>query len=216
MKTYCIYMHKNKINGKVYIGQTCQKLDQRFRNGEGYKKCTYFYKAIQKYGWNNFEHIVLENGLTLNQANKREQYYIKLYNSNNKSNGYNSTSGGMNFKMSEEQKIKLSKIKKGKPGIKHTQEYKDNMSKIMKQRWKDKEEREKLCKAMKENHADFKGGKHPKAKKVMRLDTQEIFNSCGEAAISINKNWIQGGKSIARAARGERITAYGIKWRYLK
>ena len=27
--TYCVYMHKNKINGKMYIGQTCQTLKQR-------------------------------------------------------------------------------------------------------------------------------------------------------------------------------------------
>lgn len=51
---YTIYMHRNKINGKSYIGQTFQKPEERWKNGAGYKSCTYFYAAIQKYGWNNF------------------------------------------------------------------------------------------------------------------------------------------------------------------
>lgn len=46
-KTYTIYMHKNKINNKVYIGQTCQKPEYRWNNGNGYKTQTYFYSAIQ-------------------------------------------------------------------------------------------------------------------------------------------------------------------------
>lgn len=52
MKT--IYLHRNKSNGKVYIGQTIQSIENRWKNGNGYKPCTYFYKAIQKYGWENF------------------------------------------------------------------------------------------------------------------------------------------------------------------
>ncbi len=215
-KKYCIYMHRNKRNGKIYIGQTSQKLNQRFRNGKGYINCSYFYKAIQKYGWENFEHLVLEDNLTSEQANIREQYYIKLYDATNKTKGYNTNSGGKNFIMSDEQRKKLSIIKTGKPGTKHTQTYKQQMSILMKKRWQNKQERAELCKNMKKNHADFKGGNHPEAKKVMRMDTKEIFSCCGEAAISINKDWVQGGKTIARAARGERKTAYGLEWRYIK
>ena len=57
---YTVYMHKNKINGKVYIGITSQQpVKRRWRKGSCYKNCNKFYKAIQKYGWNNFEHIIL-------------------------------------------------------------------------------------------------------------------------------------------------------------
>jgi hypothetical protein len=41
-------MHKNKINGKRYIGQTYTSLQDRFgKDGIGYKGCTIFYNAIQ-------------------------------------------------------------------------------------------------------------------------------------------------------------------------
>ena len=49
---YIIYMHKNKINNMVYIGQTCQNPPSRRwgANGGGYINSDKFYKAIQKYG----------------------------------------------------------------------------------------------------------------------------------------------------------------------
>lgn len=47
MKTGVIYMHRNLINNKVYIGQTIQKPEYRWRNkGKGYKDSSLFYKAI--------------------------------------------------------------------------------------------------------------------------------------------------------------------------
>ena len=46
---YTVYMHKNKINGKVYIGITKQKPKYRWHNGEGYNHQV-FKRAIDKYG----------------------------------------------------------------------------------------------------------------------------------------------------------------------
>lgn len=89
---YKIYMHKNKVNEKVYIGQTKQSLKSRWENGYGYRECPKFWNAIQKYGWDNFEHILIEDNLTLEEANKKEQYYIQKYDSVN--NGYNISIGG--------------------------------------------------------------------------------------------------------------------------
>ena len=51
-KLYAIYIHKNKINNKVYVGQTCQR-HVNFRwghNGNHYKDQPKFFKAIKKYG----------------------------------------------------------------------------------------------------------------------------------------------------------------------
>ena len=109
---YTIYMHRNKINGKIYIGQTCQKPSYRWkRNGKGYETCEIMWKAIQKYGWNNFEHIILKSNLTLEEANFYEKYYIKKFNSTNKQFGYNIRKGGKNTPLSEETKKNISNLK---------------------------------------------------------------------------------------------------------
>ena len=95
-KSRCIYLHRNKINGKTYVGQTVHQdnLNKRtYSNGNGYKgknkngNDSKFWRAIQKYGWNNFEHIILEKDIpTLEIANERERYWIAFYNSYKKKN----------------------------------------------------------------------------------------------------------------------------------
>lgn len=104
---YTVYIHKNKINGKVYIGQTCQKPEKRWDNGRGYETSPRFYNAILKYGWDNFEHIILYTNLTSEEANQKEQELIKSYNSTDENFGYNITYGGKNFHHSEETKKKI-------------------------------------------------------------------------------------------------------------
>lgn len=89
---YVVYMHRNKINGKVYIGQT-KNYKKRCAPGN-YKGCTKFYNAIQKYGWNNFSHSFLKEGLTQQQADFWECFYIKIFNSTNDAKGYNLSQGG--------------------------------------------------------------------------------------------------------------------------
>ena len=104
---YVIYAHRNKINNKYYIGQTCQKPECRWgKEGNNYKNQPKFYAAILKYGWDNFEHIILDINLNQEQANEREKYYIIFYDSLN--NGYNATDGGKNRTLSEEEKRQIS------------------------------------------------------------------------------------------------------------
>lgn len=64
-KKYCIYIYTNKTNGKKYVGQTCQQVEARWKYRDGYKNNIYFYRAIQKYGWDNFEHQIIKNILSL-------------------------------------------------------------------------------------------------------------------------------------------------------
>ena len=107
---YIVYQHKNKINSKVYIGITSRTPEERWgSNGCNYKSSPYFYNAIQKYGWNNFEHNILYTNLTKEEACKKEQELIKSFNSMDREFGYNSTSGGETFIMNEETKQKISK-----------------------------------------------------------------------------------------------------------
>ena len=93
-KLYCVYMHRNKINDKKYIGITCRKPEHRWgKDGHSYKGQV-FKKAIDKYGWNNFDHVILFNELSAEDAYKKEQELIKLYKSNQKEFGYNLSVGG--------------------------------------------------------------------------------------------------------------------------
>ena len=51
MKEYIVYIHKNKIDGKEYIGLTSlSPPTKRWQNGKGYKTQIKFYRAIEKYG----------------------------------------------------------------------------------------------------------------------------------------------------------------------
>nr|DAZ25536.1 MAG TPA: intron associated endonuclease [Caudoviricetes sp.] len=93
-KKYFVYAHENKFNGKVYIGITGQdRPEQRWQNGSGYKR-TYFYNAIQKYGWDGFEHKILFSGITKEQAFDIEKRLIKELHSNEREYGYNIAEGG--------------------------------------------------------------------------------------------------------------------------
>lgn len=114
-RQYKIYAHINKISGKIYIGQTCYKnINQRWRYGEGYKHSPHFYNAIQKYGWDNFEHIILfENICGYELADVIERELIKKYQSNNPKYGYNISDGGSyGKKLTDEtkNKIRITKI----------------------------------------------------------------------------------------------------------
>jgi hypothetical protein len=107
MRTYCVYLHTNKINGKKYFGITCLKPEKRWNSGKGYStKQPRLYSAIKKYGWNNFAHEVLFDGLTKDQAIELEIKLIKEYNTTNVAFGYNNTIGGEGhtFYSTEEEK----------------------------------------------------------------------------------------------------------------
>ena len=94
-KKWCVYKH-TAPNGKVYIGITSQSPSRRWRNnGAGYFQDTQkkFRNAINKYGWENFKHEIIEDNISsLEEANARERYWISFYDSYH--NGYNSTLGG--------------------------------------------------------------------------------------------------------------------------
>lgn len=105
---HLIYMHKNKLNGKIYIGQTSYINNpiERWRSqGQGYRKQEDFFKDIEEYGWDNFEHIILETGLDAVKADIREQYYIALYDCTNPEKGYNRSPGGSAVSLQTRQKM---------------------------------------------------------------------------------------------------------------
>lgn len=91
---YSVYVHINKINNKKYVGMTSRKPEKRWgHNGINYQR-QLFYRAIQKYGWENFEHKIIATNLTLTDASELEKSLIKKYNSLINQNGYNVDTGG--------------------------------------------------------------------------------------------------------------------------
>lgn len=91
--SYNVYIHTNKVNGKRYVGVTIRKPEQRWNNGEGYKEQPHFYSAIKKYGWDNFEHFIVEVD-SREKMFELEKQYIEFYQTTNPEKGYNKSFGG--------------------------------------------------------------------------------------------------------------------------
>lgn len=95
MNEICIYKFVNKVNGKVYVGKTTnfteriKKHYRRFLSGE--QSNLALYKALKKYGWENFSIEKIEE-CSEEKLNERECYWIEYYDSY--FNGYNETRGG--------------------------------------------------------------------------------------------------------------------------
>lgn len=92
-----IYKITNKINNKIYIGKTVQPLKTRWKQHLADSKKTSknhnkLYRAMNKYGQENFIIEVIEDNIPIELLNEKEKFYIKLFNSFYE--GYNLTFGG--------------------------------------------------------------------------------------------------------------------------
>lgn len=183
-----IYIIRNTINKKVYIGQTIKTLKERWDNY--YKEYKYRKKvgiriiilAMRKHGFENFYCEVLKDNIkTLADLNRWEIYYINKYNSTNKNFGYNIEHGGNS---------------KGKH------------SKLV---------REKISKAQlgKKNHMYGKRGKdNPSSKPIIDLTTGEIFDSATSICEAYNYP-LHTVTKICACARGDRWFTNHKTYRYL-
>lgn len=186
---YTVYMHVSP-SGKKYIGVTSIGIKNRWKsNGSGYKKNKYFWSAIQKYGWDSFEHILIAENLQKEKAFELERFYIWWFKTNIRSKGYNHSEGGESgakgYKLTEEQRRTQSEAHKG---IKHTDEWKRRSG-----------ERQKG-----ENNPNYRGV-------VVCKETGECFNGTVEAAkfAGVNKS------NICACLRGRTKTSGGYHWERL-
>lgn len=109
MNNYKIYKYTNLINGKIYIGQTCRSIKKRAgKDGIHYQGCAHFYRAIQKYGWNNFICEIIIDQLSQDEANYWEEYYITSLKSYDYNYGYNIAFGGLNKTMPDSSRLLIS------------------------------------------------------------------------------------------------------------
>ena len=150
---YCVYKHTSP-NGKCYIGITSMNPpEKRWKNGRGYRLHQYFYNAIQKYGWDNFKHEILFEGLTKKEAEQKEVELIALFKSAESKYGYNISLGGNSVgKHSEETKRKLSVAATGR---RHTEEEIRRQSEKQKGHIVSEETKRKISEAQKGKHKNF-------------------------------------------------------------
>ena len=170
---YIVYKHTCP-NGKVYIGITGTAFETRCgKGGYNYKKNTFFYRAIEKYGWNNIRHEILFTGLTKEEAEQKEIELIAEYKSNQREYGYNVSSGGESGNAgviaSKETRRKMSIAHLGNPsntGKKLSEETRRKLSeahkgnKVMLGRKLSEETRKKMSEAQKGEKNHFYGKKH--------------------------------------------------------
>lgn len=106
MQKWIIYKHTLTVEGPYYgwsyIGQTgYADPNKRWKNGAGYlnnQRDAAFGRAVQTFGWENFEHEILEQNLDSKElADERERFWIFYFNTyigSPSCKGFNSTKGG--------------------------------------------------------------------------------------------------------------------------
>lgn len=212
-----IYKYQNKVNGKIYIGQTTTSLEERLRGHLRKRKgCKAIDNALHKYGIDNFNISVIDECFSQKELDEKEMYWIKQFNSNNRDYGYNLTAGGEHGSKTEDAKKNMSVSAKKRC----TQEWRKKQSDLCKERFKEKANvpfygkhhtektkailSKKASKRQKgennpffnKKHSEeskrkmsetkkgmFEKGKNPAAKKVLCLDTGEVFSCAREASI---------------------------------
>jgi group I intron endonuclease len=191
-----IYKITNRLNGKIYIGQTARTLERRWKEHCcPSSNCPLLNNAIRKYKRENFT-IEQIDCVDREEANAKERYWIDYYDSANKEKGYNLSLGGEFGSFNQETLKKMSESHKGEKnnfyGKHHTEACRLKMSKLKK--------------------GLYVGDKHPKARKVRCLDTGEVFNTIKEAEQKYN---ISHGKitQVCQNMVG-RKTAGGMRWAY--
>ena len=164
---WCVYMHTNKINDKKYIGITSRDVESRWRNGLGYQSGQpVFWNAIQKYGWDNFEHEIIAQDLDEYTAKQLEIDLINKYKTNcrkykNPEYGYNMTDGG-----------------DGTTGRTHTDETKEKLKIVATGRKASDETRLKLSEAKKGTNNSFYGRHHSEeTKRILSDKTKEKLSN---------------------------------------
>ena len=246
-----IYKITNKVNGKVYIGQSWD-IETRIKNHRSHTHNEHLLNAMKKYGTNSFTFetiITFKDGpFTQNYLNKFEKYFVQQYDALNEEKGYNIKEGGQFGPIAEETKQKISKTLTGKKqseetkkkrsisntGKKRTPEFCKMLSEMMigrhpvteeckeKQRLSHlgkKQSPELIAKRIahqygvplsKEHKEKLRDKKNKIGKKVICLDTDEVFDNAYKASIKYEINQ----KQMTACCRGEQPTCGGYHWKY--
>jgi group I intron endonuclease len=194
-----IYKITNKINGKIYIGQTTKSnLSSYLGSGKIIKQ------AVEKYGKENFSIEKLEECCSKKHMNEREIYWIRFFRSSEKGIGYNISKGGNGGNLGQAVNELISKAVSGE---KHRLFGKSNLARKGKGSWnkglkgvyslntiekmkapKSNEHRKKLSEAKKGKRPSkiaFHNSLIKRQKSIICLNTGEVFNSIKEAELKM-------------------------------
>lgn len=229
MENYIVYCYTSPSN-KKYIGQTNKDIKYRANHGKGYIGCPAFYCAIQKYGWDWFEHHceILAKNLTKKEADELEQFYIKKFDSIK--NGYNIQSGG-EFNPKEILSIPIvgincitkelyffdSAVKAGEfvgtsnknitACLKRVNNGKTSKGYV----WLYKADWDNMTQKQKEYYYSITPYNHDiKKKAVVCIETNIVYNSIKEAAEATGAQK----SGIVNCCKGKQKTAKGLHWKY--
>lgn len=235
-RIYFVYCHTNKSNNKKYFGITKQRPKDRWDSGHGYRSNRYFWSAIKKYGWDNFEHEIIAENLTEQEAKDMEIQLISDHNTTNREIGYNITLGGESGNgiiLSQEARQKISIANKGHPTSKETR---DKISKAHKGKIglrgrdspnygrKATEETKRLLSA---SHSGERHRLYGKSQPKETRDKIGVSKSIQVVQLDLNGNLIQEWKSLTNAkeegfqdskisscCKGKRLTHRNYVWMY--
>lgn len=235
MNNYCVYCHTSP-SGKKYVGISCNP-EKRWNKGCGYIKNYRFYRAIQKYGWDSFEHTILASGLTEDAAVQMEMDLIEQWDLTNFSNGYNLRKGGYNASLSCSSRALMSAKRIGNRncvGRILSPETKARISESLSSFYstnpnpfKGKHHSPETISALKmrpisastkekmrKNHANVSGAKNPSAKAVRQCTLDgSIVAEYDYAKLAADKLGLDL-SSIIKCCRGKLKSCGGFRWEY--
>lgn len=195
----CIYLWTNLVNGKKYVGQTTC-FHRRMKTYRYTYPNAYMEHAVNKHGLDNFDITILERDVPLDKLDEREQYWLDYYQSYDADKGYN-----------------ICKVAGTTEGVTHTEEWRQEHSEWLKDKWATDEEYRKFWhdKMSGENNyfygKDCSGDKNGHAKAVLCVELNKIYTTVNEASKCSGTSR----QNISHVLNGRQETAGGYHWEYV-
>lgn len=199
---YTVYRHTTP-SGKVYIGLTKQKPRKRWQKGKGYQTQKKFYRAIEKYGWDNIKHEILWQGEDEKEAERLEKRLIEKHNSTNNKFGYNISPGGLYNNEISEETIAKSKASRAKP------EYRLWLKNMNEKRWSDPEAHRMMSERFKGERNPMYGTKQSEERQKLAKETLQPYTDKLKKKVMCIENGVVY-ESISQAARENGISPSSV------